>query len=122
MGRAQRGAAARGPGLTAGTRRRAGAARERRRPATGAPAGGGPAGAGRPGAALEAGGDMGTVETIWATVVMLLAAVACVGALLVAIAWEVAAFRRIRDRNRKPTPEESFWRTHQAVTVPERRR
>ena len=65
---------------------------------------------------------MGTLETIWATVVLILASVACVGALVVAIAWEVAAIRRIRDRARKPTPEESFWRTHQAVTVPERRR
>jgi hypothetical protein len=65
---------------------------------------------------------MGTVETIWATVVLVLAAVACVGALLVAIAWEVAAFRRIRDGARKPTPEESFWQSHAALSVPERRR
>ncbi|HEV8373615.1 MAG TPA: hypothetical protein VGR68_10450 [Actinomycetota bacterium] len=64
---------------------------------------------------------MGTVETIWATVVLILASVACVGALLVAIAWEVAAFRRIRDRARKPTPEESFWQQHAALTAPERR-
>jgi hypothetical protein len=64
---------------------------------------------------------MGTVETIWATIVLVLAAVACVGALVVAIAWEVAAFRRIRDRARKPTPEETFWREHAALTSsPER--
>jgi hypothetical protein len=61
---------------------------------------------------------MGTVETIWATVVLVLAAVACVGALLVAIAWEVAAFRRIRDRARKPTPEETFWRSQRALDGP----
>jgi hypothetical protein len=65
---------------------------------------------------------MGTVETIWAAIVLILASVACVGALLVAIAWELAAFRRIRDRARRPTPEETFWREHAALTAPERRR
>jgi hypothetical protein len=61
---------------------------------------------------------MGTLEVIWATVVLVLAAVACVGALLVAIAWEVAAFRRIRDRARKPTPEETFWQAQRALDGP----
>jgi uncharacterized membrane protein YcjF (UPF0283 family) len=67
---------------------------------------------------------MGTVEVIWATVVLVLASVACVGALAVAIVWEWAAIRRIRDRDRarKPTPEEAFWRQHAALTAPERRR
>jgi hypothetical protein len=62
---------------------------------------------------------MGTLEVIWATVVLMLAAVACVGALLVAIAWEVAAFRRIRDRARTPTPEETFWQHHRALDGPQ---
>jgi hypothetical protein len=62
------------------------------------------------------------LETIFATVVLVLAAVACVGALVVAIAWEVAAVRRIRDRARRPSPEETFWREHAALTTPERRR
>jgi uncharacterized membrane protein YcjF (UPF0283 family) len=65
---------------------------------------------------------MGTVETIWATVVLVLAAVACVGALAVAIVWEWAAIRRIRDRARKPTPEETFWREHAALSSPPGRR
>jgi hypothetical protein len=64
---------------------------------------------------------MGTVETVWATIVLILASVACVGALLVAIVWEVAAIRRIRDRARKPTPEQTFWQQHAALTAPERR-
>jgi hypothetical protein len=58
------------------------------------------------------------LEVIFATVVLVLAAVACVGALLVAIAWEVAAFRRIRDQARKPTPEETFWRSQRALDGP----
>jgi hypothetical protein len=61
---------------------------------------------------------MNAVETVFATVVLLLASIACVGALLVAIAWEVAAFRRIRDRARKPTPEETFWRSQRALDGP----
>jgi uncharacterized membrane protein YcjF (UPF0283 family) len=65
---------------------------------------------------------MGTLEVIWATVVLVLAAVACVGALAVAIVWEWAAIRRIRDRARKPTQEETFWRQHAALSAPDRRR
>jgi hypothetical protein len=65
---------------------------------------------------------MGALETVFAGAVLVLAAVACVGALVVAITWEVAAVRRIRDRARKPTPEETFWREHAALTTPERRR
>jgi hypothetical protein len=61
---------------------------------------------------------MGTVETIWATIVLLLASIATVGALAVAIVGEWAARRRIRDRARKPTPEETFWQNQRALEGP----
>jgi hypothetical protein len=62
---------------------------------------------------------MGTVETVFAVMVTVLAAVAVVGALVVAIAWEVAAFRRLRARLHKPTGEELFWREQRALTMPD---
>jgi hypothetical protein len=65
---------------------------------------------------------MGTLETAFATIVLILASAAVVGALVAALVYEVAFIRRVVRANRKPTPEESFWRQHQAVTVPERRR
>jgi hypothetical protein len=61
-------------------------------------------------------------DLIFASVVGVLAFLAVVGALAVLIVTEVYAIRNTIERHRKPTPEESFWRTHQAVTVPERRR
>jgi hypothetical protein len=64
---------------------------------------------------------MGNLETIFAVIVGALAGLAVIGALLFAVTWEVAAIRRVLERNRKPTPEESFWRDHAAVTVPQRR-
>jgi hypothetical protein len=68
------------------------------------------------------GSNVGTVETIFATVVLLLASVACVGALVAAVVWEVVFIRRTLRANRPPTPEETFWRQHAALTAPERRR
>jgi hypothetical protein len=62
------------------------------------------------------------VEVIFGTVLLMLASVAVIGALVFAVVWEVCAIRRTLERHRKPSPEESFWRQHQAVTVPERRR
>jgi hypothetical protein len=62
------------------------------------------------------------LETIFATVVLVLAAVACVGALVFAVVWEVCAIRRTLERYRKPTPEETFWRDHAALTAPDRQR
>jgi uncharacterized membrane protein len=64
---------------------------------------------------------MGSLETIFAVVVGVLAALAVIGALTFAVVWEWCAIRRTLDRHRKPTPEEDFWRQQRAVTVPERR-
>jgi transketolase C-terminal domain/subunit len=57
---------------------------------------------------------------IFATIVGVLAGMAVIGALAFAITWEIAAIRRVLERNRKSTPEEDFWRQHAAVTVPRR--
>jgi hypothetical protein len=65
---------------------------------------------------------MGTLETVFATVVVVLAAAACVGALLAALVYEVAFIRRVVRANRRQTPEETFWQQHAALTAPERRR
>ena len=59
------------------------------------------------------------LELIFATIVGVLAGLAVIGALAFAITWEVCAIKRTLAAHRKPTPEEAFWRQHQAVTVPE---
>jgi hypothetical protein len=64
---------------------------------------------------------MGMIEVIFATVVLLLASVACIGALVAAVVWEVVFIRRTLRAGRPPTPEESFWRQHAALSAPERR-
>ena len=64
---------------------------------------------------------MGTVETLFAVVVAVLAAVAVIGALVFALAWEVCAIKRTLTAHRRQALGPSFWRDHQAVTVPERR-
>jgi hypothetical protein len=74
-----------------------------------------------PAPALAEGVTMESLELVFATVVGVLAGLAVVGALTFALVWEIAAIRRVLERNRKPTPEESFWRDHAAVRVPERR-
>jgi uncharacterized membrane protein YcjF (UPF0283 family) len=61
---------------------------------------------------------MGTVETVFAVVVTVLAAVAVIGALVFAISWEWFAFRRLLERHRKPDPYEDFWRRQRALTEP----
>jgi hypothetical protein len=65
---------------------------------------------------------MATMEVIFATVVLVLAAVACVGALVAAVVWEVVFIRRTLRANRPPTPEQTFWAEHAALSAPERRR
>jgi hypothetical protein len=64
---------------------------------------------------------MGELETIFATIVGVLAGLAVIGALTFAITWEWCAIKRTLAAHRKPTPEETFWQQHAAVTVPERR-
>jgi hypothetical protein len=65
---------------------------------------------------------MGTVETVFATVVTVLAAVAVIGALVFAVVWEVCAIRRTlaahRDAGRPPT-DEDFWRQQRALNEPQ---
>jgi hypothetical protein len=62
------------------------------------------------------------LDLIFASIVGALAALAVIGALAVLIVAEWYAIRRTIERHRKPTPEESFWRQHAALTVPRRRR
>jgi hypothetical protein len=67
---------------------------------------------------------MGTVETVFATVVGVLAAAAVIGALVYAITWEVAAIRRVlaahRDRaGNRPLTDEDFWRQQRALNEPQ---
>jgi hypothetical protein len=68
---------------------------------------------------------MGSLETIFGTVVVVLAALAVVGALVVVLVAEVYAIRRTIERHRKPgpayDPTSRWWRERSAVTVPERR-
>ena len=53
---------------------------------------------------------MGTLEVVFGTVVLMLASAAVVGALGVALVWEWATIRRIRDRaqRRPPSIEEQY--------------
>jgi hypothetical protein len=64
---------------------------------------------------------MEDLELVFATVVGVLAGLAVVGALAFALVWEWCAIKRTLAAHRPPTPEEDFWRQHNAVTVPERR-
>lgn len=64
---------------------------------------------------------MGSLETIFAVVVGVLAALAVIGALTFAVVWEWCAIKRTLAANRPPTPEETFWQQHAALAVPERR-
>lgn len=64
---------------------------------------------------------MGNLEAAFAIVVTVLAALAVVGALTFVVVWEVCAIRRTLAAHRRHTPGPSFWRDHQAVTIPERR-
>ena len=68
---------------------------------------------------------MGNLDTIFAGVVTVLAAVAVIGALAVVLVAEWYAIRRTIERHRKPGPPVDptgrWWRERSAVSVPERR-
>ena len=68
---------------------------------------------------------MGTVETIFGAVVIVLAALAVVGALAVVLVAECYAIRRTIERHRKPgpayDPTSRWWRERSALNAPERR-
>jgi hypothetical protein len=61
---------------------------------------------------------MGTLETIFGTVVVL-AGMAVIGALVVVLVAEVCAIRRTIDRHRNPPlTDADFWRQQRALTEP----
>jgi cell division protein FtsN len=66
---------------------------------------------------------MGIVETVFAIVVTVLAAVAVMGALVFAVVWEVCAIRRTlaahRDAAGRPPTDEDFWRQQRALNEPQ---
>jgi hypothetical protein len=68
---------------------------------------------------------MDTLSMIFAAVVTVLAALACIGALAVVLVREWYAIRWTIDRHRRPgtltDPSGRWWREHSAVTLPERR-
>jgi hypothetical protein len=63
---------------------------------------------------------MGTLETIFGTVVVVLAGLAVIGALVFVVVWEVCAIRRMLAdrRDAKPPTEADFWRQQRALTEP----
>jgi hypothetical protein len=62
---------------------------------------------------------MDTLSTIFAATVTILAALACVGALVVVIVAEVYAVRRTIERHRNPPlTDADFWRQQRALTGP----
>jgi hypothetical protein len=69
---------------------------------------------------------MDTLETAFGVVVIVLAALAVIGALVFAVVWEVCAIRRTLADHRRPgatltDPSGRWWREHSHLTVPERR-
>jgi hypothetical protein len=62
---------------------------------------------------------MDHLSVIFATIVTVLAAAACIGALVVVIVAEVYAIRRTIERHRNPPLSDSdFWRQQRALTEP----
>ena len=65
---------------------------------------------------------MGTLETVFAIVVTVLAAMAVIGALVFAVVWEVCAIRRTLAAHRnaagRPLTDEDFWRQQRALNEP----
>jgi hypothetical protein len=64
---------------------------------------------------------MGTLEVIFGTVVVALAAVAVIGALAFAVVWEVCAIKRTLAAHRgpqQPPTDADFWRQQRALTEP----
>jgi uncharacterized membrane protein len=68
---------------------------------------------------------MDTLSTIFAAIVSVLAALACIGALVVVLVAEWYAIRRTIERHRGTRPPADptgrWWRERSALTVPERR-
>lgn len=69
---------------------------------------------------------MDTLSMIFAAVVTVLAALACIGALAVVLVREWYAIRRTIQHHRRPhatliDPTGRWWRERSALTVPERR-
>jgi hypothetical protein len=62
------------------------------------------------------------LDVIFAAVVGVLAGLAVVGALVFVVVWEWCAIKRTLAAHRRQPPDESYWRDHRAVTVPERRK
>ena len=63
---------------------------------------------------------MGSLETVFGAVVVVLAGLAVVGALLFAISWEWFAFRRLLERHRRSDPNEQYWHDLRSLTEPKR--
>jgi hypothetical protein len=61
---------------------------------------------------------MPSLDQFFAYAVAILAGAAVLGALLYAISWEWFAFRRLLERHRKPSSEETFWRSQRVLTEP----
>jgi hypothetical protein len=62
---------------------------------------------------------MGILETIFGTVVVVLAGIAVIGALVVVVVAEVYAIRRTIERHRNPPlTDADFWRQQRALTEP----
>jgi hypothetical protein len=62
---------------------------------------------------------MGTLETIFGTVVVVLAGIAVIGALVVVVVAEVYAVRRTIERHRNPPlTDADFWRQQRALSEP----
>jgi transketolase C-terminal domain/subunit len=62
---------------------------------------------------------MGTLETIFGTIVVVLAGLAVIGALVVVLVAEVFAVRRTFERHRNPPlTDADFWRQQRALTEP----
>jgi uncharacterized membrane protein len=60
------------------------------------------------------------MDVIFAAVVGVLAALAVIGGLAFVVVWEWCAIRRTLAAHRRAA-QESFWRDHAAVTIPQRR-
>jgi hypothetical protein len=62
---------------------------------------------------------MGILETIFGTVVVVLAGIAVIGALVVIVVAEVYAIRRTIERHRNPPlTDADFWRQQRALSEP----
>jgi uncharacterized membrane protein len=65
---------------------------------------------------------MGTLETVFAVVVAVLAALAVIGALVFAVVWEWCAIQRTLAAHRRQSEQpDAYWHNRAAVTIPERR-